>query len=258
MSGLSRSLASLRRHRRSMSFDQVWGYSPFMGIQVPRNRLSKRSLSPQLGVRPGGIVEWLVAREGAGAVTLALQMIVAICRRSGVWAVVDSAREFYVPALSGWGIDPNKILVIRPATLQETCWSIEQCLRCPGVSATWAWVDNRIPARVHRRWQMAAEVGGWRGDVFSAGPGTTGTDLGRLTIAGHAAAGRPGGNQAAAYRGTVSPRGPGRLPPGVGDRPCRGSCASGSRSGQSSDCESRGPSLDGPNWCCSPAKTSDP
>jgi len=72
---------------------------------------------------------------------------------------VDPARECYVPALSGWGIDPSKTLLVNPATLKETCWAIEQCLRCPGVSATWAWVEERIPERVHRRWQLAAEVG---------------------------------------------------------------------------------------------------
>jgi len=34
------------------------------------------------------------------------------------------------------------------------------------VSATWAWIDWRIPERVHRRWQMAAEVGGGVGLLF--------------------------------------------------------------------------------------------
>jgi cell division inhibitor SulA len=123
-------------------------------------------ISPQFLLRPGGIVEWLVASEGAGAVTLALQILSQSSVGRGTWAVVDTDRESYAPALSGWGIDPNKILVLQPANLRETCWSIEQCLRCPGLSATWAWVDHRIPARVHRRWQMAAEVGGGVGMFF--------------------------------------------------------------------------------------------
>ena len=123
-------------------------------------------LSPRLGVRPGGIVEWLVAREGAGGVTLALQVMASSVGDRGVFVLVDSACECYLPALAGWGINPQKILVLRPSTLQETCWSIEQSLRCPAVSVTWAWVDHRIPARVHRRWQMAAEVGGGIGLFF--------------------------------------------------------------------------------------------
>jgi protein ImuA len=121
---------------------------------------------PELGTRPGGIVEWLVAKEGTGAVTAAFQIMSRSSGDRGVWAIVDPARECYVPALSGWGIDPSRILVLRPATLHETCWAIEQCLRCPGVSATWAWVDQRIPARVHRRWQLGAEVGGGVGLFF--------------------------------------------------------------------------------------------
>jgi protein ImuA len=124
------------------------------------------ALSPQLGVRPGGIAEWLVANEGAGAVTLALQTVSRSSMSRGVCVVVDPAGECYIPGLLGWGIDPKNVMVLRPSTLHETCWSIEQCLRCPGVSATWAWVDERIPARVHRRWQMAAEVGGGIGMFF--------------------------------------------------------------------------------------------
>ncbi len=126
----------------------------------------ERGLWSQIAVRPGGIAEWLVASEGAGAVTLALQILALSAGCGDLWVVVDSARECYLPALSGWGMNPNKILVLHPSTMQETCWSIEQCLRCPGVSATWAWVDRRVPARVHRRWQMAAEVGGGVGLFF--------------------------------------------------------------------------------------------
>ena len=40
------------------------------------------SRSNPLGVRPGGIVEWLVAREGAGGASLALQSHVTIRNRS--------------------------------------------------------------------------------------------------------------------------------------------------------------------------------
>jgi len=117
-------------------------------------------LPPELGVRPGGIVEWLVARPGAGAVTSALQIMSQSTGVHGAWAIVDPARQCYFPALAGWGVDLKRALVLRPATLQETCWAIEQCLRSTGISATWAWLDQQVPERVHRRWQLAAEVGG--------------------------------------------------------------------------------------------------
>jgi hypothetical protein len=147
----------LRRHLGLFSYQRD-GQTAESGQQV--------GLSTQLGVRPGGIVELLLEKEGAGAVTLALQIIVQSSGGRGVWAIVDPARECYVAALSGWGIQPARTLVLRPGTLQETCWAIEQCLRCPGVSTTLAWLDKRIPARVHRRWQLAAEGGGGIGLFF--------------------------------------------------------------------------------------------
>ena len=128
------------------------------------------SRSNPLAVRRGGIVEWLVAREGAGGISLALKVMSHSATGRGVLAIVDPAGECYVPAFSGWGIEAEDLLVLCPETLQETSWSIEQCLRCPGISATWAWVDERIPARVHRRWQMAAEVGGGVGLFFRPVP----------------------------------------------------------------------------------------
>jgi protein ImuA len=122
--------------------------------------------SPDLGLRPGGTVEWLAATPGAGAVTSAMLMMSQLSHGHKVLAIVDSERECYAPALAGWDIDPGRTLLVRPAARQEACWAIEQCLRCPGVAATCAWLDRRIPMRVHRRWQLAAEAGGGVGFFF--------------------------------------------------------------------------------------------
>jgi protein ImuA len=147
----------LRRHVGLFSFQDA----------LPRTEATfPNGLTPELGLRPGSVVELLAARPGSGAVTSVLQIMSRSSGGRDVWAFVDPARECYVPALSGWGIDPSRTLLIRPANLQETCWATEQCLRCPGVSATWAWVEKRFPERVHRRWQLAAEVGGGVGLFF--------------------------------------------------------------------------------------------
>src|SRR5262249_37844333 len=92
--------------------------------------------------------------------TSALKILFRHLGSRGVWAVVDPIRETYVPAVSGWGINPSRLLLLRPATLRETCWAIEQCLRCPGVTATCAWVQERLSTTINRRWKLAAEVGG--------------------------------------------------------------------------------------------------
>jgi protein ImuA len=147
----------LRRHAGLFSFRS----------DVPESEyVSQNSISPDLGVRPGAIVECLMSRQGAGAVTSAMQIMARSPSGRGFFAIVDPACEFYVPSLSGWGVDPGQALLLRPKTKEEACWAIEECLRCPGLSATWAWVDERIPARVHRRWQLAAEAGGGVGLFF--------------------------------------------------------------------------------------------
>jgi hypothetical protein len=132
------------------------------------DRVVGNGLAPELGIRPGSIVEWLVAGPGAGATTSAVRIMARSTGDSGggIWVIVDPASECYLPGLSGWGVDPGRTLVLRPAAAAETWWAIEQCLRCSGVSATWAWLDWPVPARVSRRWQLAAEIGGGTGLFF--------------------------------------------------------------------------------------------
>ena len=126
----------------------------------------KNGRCPDLGLRPGGIVEWLAVTPGAGAVACAMQLMSQPSAARGILAIVDPAGECYPPALTGWGLEPDQTLLVYPTTPQEACWAIEQCLRCPGVLATWAWVEQRFSTRVHRRWQLAAEVGGGVGIFY--------------------------------------------------------------------------------------------
>ena len=184
-----------------------------------------------------------MAREGAGAVTSALQIMSQSSAGRGIWAIVDPARECYVPALSGWGIDPSRLLVLRPATVPETCWAIEQCLRCPGVSATWAWVDRSDS----RAGSSSLATGGGsrrrRGLVFSADPAQREPVWADLRLLVTPQAGGRGETRRVNIEVLYRRGGLGGSAQVVGDRPCRGSCASGSRSGRSSELRSARPEL---------------
>lgn len=109
--------------------------------------------------RPGMIGEWLTPAFGSGAATLAWRSLADSLPPQGVCAVVNSDRTFLAPAIAGWGVSLNRLLMIHPATPQEGWWAVEQCLRSRGVAATCVWVD-RVPERTLRRWQLAAEAGG--------------------------------------------------------------------------------------------------
>ena len=116
------------------------------------------ALLPVDTFRAGMIIEWIVEGAGVGAARLALPMAMQALQTGGSLVVIDDRREFYPPAAVPLGLDLERTIVVRPCNLQETMWALEQSLRCAGVAATLGWID-KIPDRVFRRLQLAAEHG---------------------------------------------------------------------------------------------------
>lgn len=123
------------------------------------------ALLPDRGLQPGWLVEWLSPVEGAGIMVLALQGVRSALQRQGAWAVVDEAGEFYPPAVQGWGVSLETLLWLRPSSVGDAAWAVEQSLRCPAVGLTW-FRSERIADRVLQRWKIAAEIGGGVGVLF--------------------------------------------------------------------------------------------
>jgi protein ImuA len=115
-------------------------------------------LLPGGGLRHGMLVEWLAELPGCGAATLALVAAREACRAGGVLVVVDRAQTFYPPAAVGWGVDPARLIVVRPRTMRDEIWAAVQALRSPVVAAVWTMID-RLDSRNFRRLQLAAEAG---------------------------------------------------------------------------------------------------
>ncbi|HEY0981332.1 ImuA family protein [Schlesneria sp.] len=123
------------------------------------------ALLPGRGLQPGWLVEWLSPVEGCGVTVLALQGVRAALQRQGAWSVVDETGEFYPPAVQGWGVSLERMLWLRPSSLGDAAWAVEQSLRCPAVGLTWFQAE-RMTDRVLRRWKIAAEMGGGVGVLF--------------------------------------------------------------------------------------------
>lgn len=117
---------------------------------------------PEGGLRRGMLVEWLAAGRGSGAAMLALIAAREASREGGAVVVCDRAREFYPPAAWGLGIPARQLVIVRPRSLADEQWVVEQCLRSTGVAATWSCLAQVSPASL-RRWQLAAETGGGLG-----------------------------------------------------------------------------------------------
>ena len=134
---------------------------PRLSTGVP----SLDGLLPGGGLEPGSLVEWFAAIDGSGAVCLALQGVPPALGHRTVWAVVDPTGEFYSPAVQGWGIPLESLLLLRPTCVADMAWTVEQCLRCPAVAVTWIQIET-LPDRVLQRWKIAAETGGGMGVLF--------------------------------------------------------------------------------------------
>ncbi len=119
-------------------------------------------LLPDGGFCRGTLVEWLAAAGGNGAATLALAVACRACRDGGALVVVDRARLFYPPAAFAYGIDSERLIVVRPRDEADEGWALDQVLRSPGVGAVLCW-PGKLPQRQLRRMQLAAEAGGTLG-----------------------------------------------------------------------------------------------
>ena len=132
-------------------------------------------LPPGGEFRCGAIHELLCGTEGSAPKSFALLLARAAQIAAGgmiVWS--DPARELYPPALSILGIDPARLILLRPGNAAEEIRLLAECLRCRGVGATVA--SPRKLSRVEaRRLQLAAERGGGVG-LFLRPPACRGAD----------------------------------------------------------------------------------
>ena len=115
------------------------------------------ALLPQGGMPRRGLVEWL-GELGSGAWTLAVKTVAAAAQEGRV-VVVDPGGEFYPPAARPWGLAAEQLLLVRPRTVAEAVWAMDEALRCAAVRAVLGIVD-RLDHRASRRLQLAAESGG--------------------------------------------------------------------------------------------------
>lgn len=164
-------------------------------------------------VLPGGgwprnaVTEILLSDYGIGELQLLMPALVRLTTGAeqspaGWIAWIAPPFQPYPPALSQWGMDVSRVLVMRPEKNTEILWAADQALSSGTFAAVLLWPVS-LGGRDCRRLQLAAEKGHSWGIVFrqssAAGkisaaalriqlmPGSTGTDIGILKSRG----GRP-------------------------------------------------------------------
>jgi hypothetical protein len=133
---------------------------PFSSGCPPLDRLL-----PGAGFPRGALIEWLSNSAGGGGEMLAMLAAREAVSQGGVLVVMDRQRQFYPPAAAALGIDLERTIVIRARRAQEEMWALDQALRCRGVAAAWAALEQ-LDWRWFRRLQLAVEAGGGLGLIM--------------------------------------------------------------------------------------------
>ena len=79
-----------------------------------------------------------------------------LLQKGGAAIWISSSQIIFPPALVSFGIDPASIIFIRPRNPKEILWTIEEALKCEGLTAVVGDVSF-IDMTVSRRLQLAAE-----------------------------------------------------------------------------------------------------
>jgi hypothetical protein len=109
-------------------------------------------------LRYGMLVEWLSGLAHSCAATLSLLCAREACRAGGALVVIDRLQTFYPPAAAAWGIDLNRLLIVRPRSMRDALWATLQSLRSSAVAAVWAPLE-KLDSREFRQLQLAAQTG---------------------------------------------------------------------------------------------------
>jgi hypothetical protein len=124
---------------------------------------------------PGGgwpgatLIELLSPGPGIGELQLlvpALRALTAPERRPARWvAWLSPPHVPYAPALASAGLEPARMLIVRPRTGLDVLWAMEQALRSGACAAVLGWV-GAVDGNALRRLKLAAEEGASLGVLF--------------------------------------------------------------------------------------------
>ncbi|MFV3131882.1 ImuA family protein [Niveispirillum sp. KHB5.9] len=124
---------------------------------------------PGGGLVRGGMHEFLPAPGDAGAHGYVASILSGLppgpilwCRHKDKGDPLGLADMPYGPGLAAMGLDPGRLILLRPASADDALWVLEEALRCPALAAVVG--DGLLPGPVAgRRLQLAAEDGGGLG-----------------------------------------------------------------------------------------------
>lgn len=135
---------------------------------VPSGFAALDEVLPGGGWPQGALTEIISDHQGAGELSMLMPTLARLSREGRWLAWIAPPHIPYAPALSAYGVDLSKVLVVRPRGETDTLWALEQALRSGTCGAVLAW-PRIADERSLRRLQLAAEAGNTLGVLFRSG-----------------------------------------------------------------------------------------
>lgn len=107
-------------------------------------------------LEPKRLIDCLNGTAGSGAGLLGLFLCLQATTQSGEFVVIDTKSTFFPPVATSWGVDAQRLLVVRPKSNRDGIAAAELALRSAAVSCVWASLD-RLDPKSSRRLLLATE-----------------------------------------------------------------------------------------------------
>ncbi|MFT7132093.1 MAG: hypothetical protein ACI81O_000801 [Cyclobacteriaceae bacterium] len=121
---------------------------------------------PGAGWPTAGLTELLHDQPGMGELRLLAPALAQLSEQQSRWLLWVSPPYLpYAPALAQLGINPASLLIVRPTTVSDSLWVMEQALASESCSAVLAW-PQQINEKQIRRLQLASKTGQALGLLF--------------------------------------------------------------------------------------------
>lgn len=132
------------------------------------------------------LIEVLSSDSGIGELRLFMPALASLAaEREGYIVWVDTPYQPYAPALQHWGIDPSRLLLVRPQTIRDVLWATHEVLASKRVLAVFGWLPA-LDIKDSRRLQLAATRGSALSVLFRPGSARRQTSAASLRLALHA------------------------------------------------------------------------
>jgi protein ImuA len=150
---------------------------PLQGYKSSLLQRNAIALGPINDAFPGGVFplgavhEFVISDQPGAAPTAAFVMgiIAKLAESKGVALWISSSRTLFPPALSLFGINPDKIIFINLEKEYDCFWAMEEALKCDGLTAVVCETQN-LSFTASRRFQLAVESSGVTGFILRNNP----------------------------------------------------------------------------------------